>query len=218
MSQDLWAIAADQLSEKDKACLLPHSSIRLNELWLNELLRDVAAKKSECDSKQWTVGKSSTGDAIKMRDVFTKIAVWINHFIVVGDVAVQLDPVHAALPWAAVRFLLKVSRRLDLYPVDLFCNHPKQNELTVLQISINDIEQYGLVAEGIEKVTHIITYYTIVEDIYLRRSFQAVPHLEKSMVNLYVNVLRFLAKAQRYYKKNTASKQKPYYISDASNI
>lgn len=34
--------------------------------------------------------------------------VWVNKFKEVVDVAIQYDPVHAALPWAAVRFLLQV--------------------------------------------------------------------------------------------------------------
>jgi hypothetical protein len=33
----------------------------------------------------------------------------LNKFVAVGDVAVSFDPVHAALPWAAVRFVLVVS-------------------------------------------------------------------------------------------------------------
>jgi hypothetical protein len=33
----------------------------------------------------------------------------LNKFVSVGDVAVSFDPVHAALPWAAVRFVLVVS-------------------------------------------------------------------------------------------------------------
>jgi len=41
-------------------------------------------------------------------DLFGKIIKWIDLFKQVGDVAVQYDPVHAALPWAGVRFLLQV--------------------------------------------------------------------------------------------------------------
>jgi hypothetical protein len=33
----------------------------------------------------------------------------LNNFVSFGDVAVSFDPVHAALPWAAVRFVLVVS-------------------------------------------------------------------------------------------------------------
>jgi hypothetical protein len=33
----------------------------------------------------------------------------LNKFLAIGDVAVSFDPIHAALPWAAVRFILVVS-------------------------------------------------------------------------------------------------------------
>ena len=41
-------------------------------------------------------------------DLFGKVIRWIDLFKQVGDAAVQYDPVHAALPWAGVRFLLQV--------------------------------------------------------------------------------------------------------------
>jgi len=40
---------------------------------------------------------------------------WITKFKEVGDIAVQYDPVHAALPWAGVRFILLVRSTL-YYP------------------------------------------------------------------------------------------------------
>lgn len=40
----------------------------------------------------------------------------LNKFVSVGDVAVTFDPVHAALPWAAVRFVLQVSSSQTLQP------------------------------------------------------------------------------------------------------
>lgn len=44
----------------------------------------------------------------KQRWVFDHAIGLLNKFLVVGDVAVNFDPVHAALPWAAVRFVLLV--------------------------------------------------------------------------------------------------------------
>ena len=44
-----------------------------------------------------------------MRDVLNKIAKWVEKFIEVGDLATQYDPVRAALPWASLSFILKVS-------------------------------------------------------------------------------------------------------------
>ena len=75
---------------------------------VGDILQSVERRKQECIDKQWTVSRGGNKNAVVLRDVFTKIAVWINKFMVVGDMAVQYDPAHAALPWALVRFLLKV--------------------------------------------------------------------------------------------------------------
>jgi len=50
------------------------------------------------------------GKEIIIRDVAGKIIFWLNKFKAIGDIAVNFDPVHAALPWAGVRFLLQVSQ------------------------------------------------------------------------------------------------------------
>ena len=75
---------------------------------INDVLESVERRRQECIDKQWTVPRGKNKNAVVLRDVFTKIAVWINKFIAVGDIAVQYDPGHAALPWALIRFLLKV--------------------------------------------------------------------------------------------------------------
>jgi hypothetical protein len=46
------------------------------------------------------------------RDILAKIIKWIDLFKQIGDVAVQYDPAHAALPWAGVRFILQVGKSL----------------------------------------------------------------------------------------------------------
>lgn len=43
-----------------------------------------------------------------LRDVADKLLTWIDKFAVLGDTIVQVDPVHAQLPWAGFRFLLGV--------------------------------------------------------------------------------------------------------------
>ena len=60
--------------------------------------------------KRWTVSRGPNKNALVLRDVFANIASLVEKFIAVGDIAVQYDPGHAALPWAAVRFLLQVCR------------------------------------------------------------------------------------------------------------
>jgi hypothetical protein len=46
---------------------------------------------------------------IIIRDQLEKVVVWLEKFKAIGDIAVNFDPIHAALPWAGVRFLLLVS-------------------------------------------------------------------------------------------------------------
>ena len=96
-ARNLWDVAVTRLSDKEKAHidLIPTAK-------LDELLSAVHGGIEECKQRQWTV------KGIVLRDVFTKIAKWIEKFIEVGDVTVQYDPGHTALPWAALRFLLKV--------------------------------------------------------------------------------------------------------------
>ena len=47
---------------------------------------------------------------INVRETASRLVGWITKFKEIGDIAVQYDPVHAALPWAGVRFILLVCR------------------------------------------------------------------------------------------------------------
>ena len=58
--------------------------------------------------RQWKLRKRSGGEPVVLRDVLGNIASWIDKFKEVGDNPANFDPVHAALPWAAVRFVLQV--------------------------------------------------------------------------------------------------------------
>lgn len=103
----LWKRAHDNLSKEVKQQLeFEGVDIRKTPL---EILATIEEKKSECVRKQWKFRRSN-GEEVVLRDVFEKMANWVKKFVAVGDMAVQYDPVHAALPWAAVRFFLQVGR------------------------------------------------------------------------------------------------------------
>jgi hypothetical protein len=72
-------------------------------------LRTAKEKRDICLRKRWRYRKSDGKDLI-LRDLLDKIVGFLDKFIAVGDVAVQYDPAHAALPWAGVRFLLRVGK------------------------------------------------------------------------------------------------------------
>jgi hypothetical protein len=75
--------------------------------------------------------------------------------------------------------------------------------------------------EGVEHVSNVITRYTIFEKLYLRRNDTAAAdgQLKQSITRLYSAILEYLAKAARYYNRNTASafgsSYAPLYARDA---
>ena len=102
---DLWDRAVEALKEKDKQNVdFQHADKRAI---LVDVLREVQRKKQACINQRLRY-KKSNGDSILLYDVFGKIAKWVDTFKEIGDAAVQYDPGHAALPWAAIRFLLQV--------------------------------------------------------------------------------------------------------------
>ena len=76
------------------------------------------------------------------------------------------------------------------------------------QVSVENVNQYSVIAEGVEYVTLALTRYNIVERLYLRRRNESTTCLRNSLTELYTCILQFLIKAQRFYEKNTA--RKPY--------
>jgi hypothetical protein len=100
--------ALQQLSDCDRETLQPFILSANGDV--NEVLeRSLAAakkKQDECNAKRWTF--TFDGRTVTLKDEADKIVRWLDRFKVVGDVAVNADPIHAGLPWAGVRFLLEV--------------------------------------------------------------------------------------------------------------
>jgi len=53
-------------------------------------------------------GLGSTGQHAGIRKLLGRLVDVLDRIKQVGDIAVSADPIHAGLPWAAVRFLLTV--------------------------------------------------------------------------------------------------------------
>ena len=104
--EDLWAAALKTLSEEDRNLVAFDGQHKLEVL--SDLGQLVATAKESSVSKRWRFHRPGDGQTVILRDLFSKIVVWIDHFKEIGDIVVQYDPVHAALPWAGVRFLLQV--------------------------------------------------------------------------------------------------------------
>lgn len=106
-SNDLWTSAAAKLSDDHKRNIEINFSCPDKLNILSEVQDLTDKSRLECISKRWKYTRKS-GETIIFRDLFQKLVKWIDHFKQIGDCAVQYDPVHAALPWAGIRFLLQV--------------------------------------------------------------------------------------------------------------
>lgn len=109
LSIDLWACAAAKLRPEDR---LNINFSYPNKLQILSDLRELTERsRQECINKRWRYTRKS-GETIIFVDLFSKVIKWIDLFKQVGDTVVQYDPVHAALPWAGVRFLLQVCNNI----------------------------------------------------------------------------------------------------------
>ena len=77
------------------------------------------------------------------------------------------------------------------------------------QVSVENVHQYSVIAEGVEYVVLALTRYKIVERLYLKRSNESTTRLRNELTELYTCILRFLIKAQRFYGKSAA--RKPFF-------
>ena len=105
-TKDLWASALGTLNVTDRALIAIESRDKLDVL--ADLLEAAENAKARSIEKRWRFRRPGQGQTVVLRDLFSKIVVWINRFKEIGDIVVQYDPGHAALPWAGLRFLLVV--------------------------------------------------------------------------------------------------------------
>ncbi|RDW62024.1 hypothetical protein BP6252_11457 [Coleophoma cylindrospora] len=178
--ENLWQRALQTLDYEDMNKLRTNT----NKLAvLDDILGQVETMKEDCLSKRWKYTNRS-GKVVVIRDVLGKVICWIQKFKEIGDIAVQYDPSHAALPWSGIGFLL--------------------------QITVNDCQTFGSMCEGIERISNMIPQYTVFELIYLRDDIPATSSikdtLQASLVRLYAAILTYLSQAQRYYSQNTATR------------
>ena len=74
------------------------------------------------------------------------------------------------------------------------------------QVSVQNVQQYLIIAEDVEHVTWALTHYNIVERLHLKGNNELTIRLRNSLTELYTCILKFLIKAQGFYEKSTALK------------
>ena len=113
---NLWEVAVSKLPEKEQKELRSGLNSR-GSFEINALTTTVSQLQQQVLSERWHV-KLGHRD-LDLRHVIDGIVSWVKKFIAIGDIAVQYDPAHAALPWAALRFVLQVQKSILLYRISV---------------------------------------------------------------------------------------------------
>lgn len=174
LAESLWNKAFSGLDENLKSSLA-HAKTNKRDV-LAAVLRTVEDQRNTSLQKRWKV-KLPNNKVIIVRDILEKITRWVVRFREIGDVAVQFDPTHASLPWAAVRFLL--------------------------QTTVNDIEQYGAMLVDIEVIARLITRYKEFELLYCSGNSPVSSSLDDTLTGLYAEVLTYLARTINILSEKT---------------
>lgn len=181
---DLWTAALARLGPEDKKYLDFETQDELDVL--DDLKTLTLNAKDESIKDRWRFrrpGSVGEGETVILRDVFGKIVTWIDRFKEIGDIVVQYDPVHTALPWAGVRFLL--------------------------MIATSDIKKFEYVVEGAELIARSISRFAITEKVYFHRqspASQPLEALKEALLRLYAVIFQYLAKAKQYFGQKTKNR------------
>lgn len=103
--KSLWDLALQNLSTEERTAIVQNSPDSKLDV-LTKLQIAVEKKRDACDEKKWKF--EFHGRQIILRDLADKLIKHIDYFKQVGDIVVNFDPGHAALPWAGIRFVLQV--------------------------------------------------------------------------------------------------------------
>ena len=173
---------------------------------VSDLLRSTEQAKEASDKNAWRF-KRISGETVIVRDVLGKVAKWISHFKEIGDVVVQYDPGHAALPWAGVRLLLMVSCSTKAYPLRI---------VNRWQMAVKNFDDLKFLVEKLACVAELMARGALVEGLRLRLlgsgprpSTAANSELKRALIQLYAQILGFLASARDYFRQPTASELIP---------
>lgn len=171
----LWDKAFDQLPKDVQSRLLP---LKPHPGDVLIAVKDEADKgRKKCLERRFKFTRS-TGEVVIVRDVLEKIVRWVDRFKQIGDTAVQYNPEVAALPWAAVRF--------------------------VLQSAVSEIQYFGFVIADLEVISRLITRQTEFEQqLSAQTSSKFHDALNEARVGMYADILTHLARFHKFFGEST---------------
>ncbi|KAM0169115.1 hypothetical protein ACHAPF_010301 [Botrytis cinerea] len=175
-NQDFFDKVWERLSAQERVTIEQLKITNDIDATLVATLNTAGEKKRLCEERRWTfqLGKRT----LVLRDEAEKVLRGLRKFKEVGDIIVNVDPLHAGLPWAAIRLLLEVT--------------------------ISDSSQMAVLLAGLEialsMMNRLKAYMKYLEDLPATKEREI---FEISLIELYVITLQFLAQAIQIYQEDT---------------
>ncbi|KAL8818642.1 MAG: hypothetical protein Q9223_002756 [Gallowayella weberi] len=113
------------------------------------------------------------GTKYTYRQVCDKVSSCAQKFQFVGDMAAQAEPVYAALPWTAIRF--------------------------VITCAVGESETYHNILDGTEYIAGLVVQYPAIEQVYAKIDSEPSTELRKSLLHLYKLILSFQLYSIKYF-------------------
>lgn len=145
------------------------------------MIKLATEKQQECENTGWRTYHLG-GHTFSLGDLARKTIICLNKFKEIGDIIVQYDPGHAALPWAAARLLLQAWTMAG--------------------------EQMAAFITVIERVTRIIFRCQVFERLYNRNTLDhdVAENFQSALIELYALVLRSMNEAIGFISESTVSR------------
>lgn len=106
-SQAIWDEAYQKLSPNERQTLSRCEPSGLTDS--TAVLQAVREKQTWLARERWHSYSWKFGErTYSLKTLMDNVIAWVERFKGIGDIIIQYDPTHIALPWAGVRFLLQV--------------------------------------------------------------------------------------------------------------
>ncbi|KAF2452874.1 hypothetical protein BDY21DRAFT_150017 [Lineolata rhizophorae] len=179
--RDLWEEALQTLPEDRRDAITSLSSAQTPQpgtlsARMDALIGETKQRQQECEKRSYKF--TLNGREIILRDVAEKTITWLDIFKSIGDVAANFDPIHTALPWAGVRFLL--------------------------QAAVGERDQMRGLLVGVERIVHVTSRCAVYEELYCVTPTPggSLDNLQMALVKLYAVILQFLAQAHYMFGRH----------------
>ena len=106
VGSNLWLDAHRQLHPEERELIQTTSDDVQGLTILTEVQQLAEQKPHQAESKAWKI--EFGGRRFLVTDLVKKFMHWIKCFKDIGDTLVTIDPIHTALPWATIKFLMEV--------------------------------------------------------------------------------------------------------------